>query len=500
VSAPVYLLDLHWAGQRWRRCTGAEAQTLTRPDGRVDSYAPGLEEPGVEEVVDLLQQVPDGVTAALEVDLGTDSAGVGWPVHLVRGGHLPYRARGSLYLVRTGEAPRALIVEGEVETLAYAAPDQAPGWVALRLVGRPRLDGTATLRDPTLGIVQEDALTPPAADYTYEATGQRLPVVWGLPGSETRPGWTAHPAEVILGLDVQRLLVAVAGYSGTVRVWDGAGTYEDLPAEQWTDAAADTWTTVDVSGSTTLDLQSSSWSCTLLAGARTEPHRYSGGQIDTLGAAVTWCLRRCGVVPAPLGAPAWAGLPVAWVVEEPSSAEALLRDVLLPSWPLALATDGGQVRLVELVPSRWPARVGQQLSVSAGHLEPRGPVQLVRRAEELASALDVTWGLDSEGQPLGQLAVELPGGALLLDQERRQARSYPALTSESAAQAAAQAWGEVAYRPWWAREYLVLPGARCPRAGDVVQLEDPAQPGGVALVSIVRLSAQGDSVTLLLPG
>jgi hypothetical protein len=165
-----------------------------------------------------------------------------------------------------------------------------------------------------------------------------------------------------------------------------------------------------------------------------------------------------------------------------------------------MVTEGGQVRLVELVPSRWPARVTQHLSVLAGHLEPRGPVQLVRRSEELATALDVEWGLDVDGQPIGSLSVELPGGALLLGHEHRQARSFPALTSAAAAHAAAQAWGEVGYRPWWAREYLVLPGTRSPRAGDVVHLDDPALPSGVALVSIVRLSMQGDSVTLLLPG
>jgi hypothetical protein len=502
---PTYLLTLTWGGRTWRLCTGDIDVRVDRGTGLSETFSPGLSEaPGWEEVVDPLQQVPDGATATLDADLGVDEDGTGWPSRLSAAGHRHLRARATLEVLIGGVA-EVLLFQARIEQAVWGAPDQPPGWVAISLSGAA-LPAGVPLADPS-AVVGPDALTLPALDYEYSATGQLMATIYGRPGLHRAaagltytPAAPAWAAVVILGLDTRRLIMgADPSYSGLVRVYDAAGSFEDLPVEDWADADGRRWPTVDISGSTVLDLQSTEWSAAWLDGATTAPDSWRGGDLGQLGPLLTWALCSLGLSVHPLPGDAWERIEVAWVADSADgTALDFLVDALLPCWPLALVRRGREVRLLPLAPSSWPAHPPPL--VVGTDCEAVGGVQTVGAVADLASHIQVAYGLDLDAAPLGLVEVELPGAELELGERRVAERALPAVISRADAQTSAGAWGEVIYRPWLALEVLLPFSIRPPRAGDVRLLTD-ARVGGArrALVSIVRAEVHGWSLTLLVP-
>jgi hypothetical protein len=502
---PTYLLTLSWGGRVWRLCTGDAEVTVDRGTGVVDTFAPGLDEaPGWEEVVDPLQQVPSGGSAVVSADLGVDPTGTGWPLRLLADGHLHFRARASLE-VRIGGVVEVLLYSARIAKLAAGAPDQPPGWVSLSLLtsGLPVGGPLASLS----AVVDGDALPSPGTDYQYAADGQLMPTVYGRPGTHIDatgtvyvPGLKAWPCYVIPGLDVWRLIVGDSPvYTGTVRIFDGAGSYEDLPVESWADSDGILWPTVDTSGSAVLDLQSTQWLAAYTSGATTAPDTWRGGDLGQLGPLVTWACCSLGLSMLPLPGDGWERVAVAWVADSTEGTVLdLLVDVLLPSWPLALVRRARDWGLVQLAPSSWPT---QPLPLEVGvQCEAAGPIQTVGAAEDMASHVQVTYGLDADAAPLGMLEVALPGAEIQLGERRVALLALRAVIERAGAEASARAWGEVRWRPWLAVEVQVPYSTRPPRAGEVRLLTD-ARLGSArrALVSIVRAARLGWSITLLVP-
>lgn len=515
MSAPAWLLTLAWGGRTWRRTSAPEDVTRTGADGVARTYQSGLWGVELEERCDLLAQTPDGARARLELDLGIEEqSGLGWPVYLLSRGHVPSRLQVRLDLEEDGRVSTVLTARGG-SGLRCAPPEGPAGWLSLEVQAGEVLSGAALLLDPDR-VLTADALTPPAASYRYEMEGLLVPAVLGQPGQEAlTPATPAYPVEVILGGDVHRVLVGSRGYSGDVWVYDGAGTRELLPVEDWVDDLGSTWSTVDISGSTVLDLQSTSWAVAWPADVTTERDGTSGEDLGTLGGLLRWALRRCGLrvlshesatsyrlggLSASPGA--WESVAVGAVLTSADPVADLVREVLLPSYPLALLPQGqGAVVVVELDPALWGGRVVGALDVAAGDLEAVGPVQ-VEQAEALeASHLVVEYGEALDGSPLGSVEVQVGEGVLWTGGVRREHRlQLPLVQTAEGATLCGEALARARYRPHLAREYVLRASrATAPRAGDVVELTDPTAgaAGVLALVAVRRWEGEQWGLTLL---